>query len=136
MNIGLDLHGVISAYPKLFERMSRNLKCDGHKVFIITGQEWDKAEVEVRKYKISYTDHYSIVDHHRNNGTRMWKDRSGGWCIKDSLWVRSKGDFICEAVIDIHFDDTIAFAKWIPKTCTFVLVPPKNFDKVFSNFSY
>lgn len=38
--------------------------------------------------------------------------------------------------VDIHFDDSLEYAEHFPDTCTFVLVPKKNFvmfDLVNSN---
>jgi len=131
ISVGLDIHGCIDLYPKYFECLSWNLINEGHEVHIITGQEWKKAEPTVKKYHISYTHHFSIVDYHKSIGTKMWKDSKNTWWMDDTLWLKSKGDYIRRAKVDIHFDDGVRYAQYMPSNCTFVLVPKNGFDKRF-----
>jgi len=131
MKVGIDLHGVIDLYPKLFESMSRKLMMDGNEIHIITGQSWKEAEPQVKKCRISFSHYFSIVDYHLAQGTSMIKDKKG-WHMDSKLWIRSKGDYMCRENIDIHFDDSYEYANYCPEFCTFILVPKKNFSKVFS----
>jgi hypothetical protein len=131
MRIGLDLHGCIDRYPIYFECLTWNLINKGHEIHIITGQEWDKAEPQVNRYKISYTHSFSIVDYHKGIGTKMWKDSKDTWWLDETLWLKSKGDYIRKAKVDIHFDDGVRYAQYMPPTCIFVLVSKKGFDKKF-----
>jgi hypothetical protein len=132
MHVGIDVHGVADLYPKLFESMSRNLMMNGHTVSIITGQEWDKVEPLVSKCRISYSHYFSIVDYHLAQGTKMSKDKKGTWWMEQDIWLRSKGLYMKRAKVDVHFDDSPEYALYIPSTTTFILVPKKNFTKVFS----
>jgi len=127
MNVGIDVHGVIDLYPSAFKIITANLVKDFHGVHIITGQEWEKIKPMIDDLGIQYTHHFSIVDYHRNKGTKMWKDKKGTFWMDEMEWVRSKGDYIHRENIDIHFDDTWEYANFIPNTCTFILVPKKNF---------
>lgn len=127
LHIGLDVHGVINQYPYIFKQFSLILRENGCRVSIITGQEWEKVGPEVDKLGIFYTDHFSIVDYHRNLGTKMWQSDKGTWWMEDTDWVRSKGDYIFREKVDIHFDDSWEYANYVPNFCTFVLVPKENF---------
>ena len=131
MKIGLDIHGVIDLYPDRFRYLSHRLVSQGHEVHIITGQEWDKAKKTVEDNGITYTHHFSIVDHHRAHGTEMWQDGKGTWWMDNTTWVSSKGLYIHANTIDIHFDDSHEYGEYVPDTCTFILVPKTNFQKMF-----
>lgn len=128
MKIGLDIHGCIDLYPEIFSDMSWSLKKEGHRVYIITGQEYEKVSPKIEKYHIGCDEIFSIVDYHKGMNTQpMWKGLDGTWWMKDDVWVRTKGDFIKREGIDVHFDDSVEYAKYIPDTCTFVLVPKTGF---------
>ena len=129
MRIGLDIHGVIDKYPELFRKLSKEWVAQGHLVHIITGQEWENAKLTVDDAGINYTHQFSIVDHHRELGTLMYKrSDKNGWWMESGLWVRSKGDYATSVGLDLHFDDNIEYAKYFPKSCTYIIVPSENFD--------
>ena len=134
MLIGLDIHGVIDRFPETFCKLSERWVKNGHEVHIVTGQEWEAVRTTVDTHGIQYTHHYSIVDHHKNIGTPMYtrSDKDGWWMDKD-IWMRSKGDYAMYADLDIHFDDSVEYAKYFPSSCTYVIVPRKNFvlDRLF-----
>lgn len=127
MKVGLDIHGVIDLYPEFFAGLSRKLVLDGHEVHIITGQEWRKVRHKVKKFDISYTHHFSIVDYHKSIGTPMHKDDKDTWWMAEKIWVRSKGDYIHRTKIDVHFDDSYEYCNYCPDFCTFIVVPKTNF---------
>lgn len=135
LKIGLDLHGVIDLYPALFSRMSKNLANEGAEIHIITGQEKEKIIPKLEKYQITYDHLFSIVDYHFERGTEMWKDCKGTWWMDERFWLRSKGDYMDRAHIDIHFDDSFEYAKFVPPFCTFILVPKTNFELFAVNMS-
>jgi len=128
MEIGIDIHNVIDRYPVLFKELSYRWRDNGHKIHIITGQEWEDAEPIVKRFGILYDYHFSIVDHHKKLGTEMYKrsDRKGWW-VDNLTWNRSKGDYATANKIDLHFDDQVEYAEYFPNYCTFVLVPSINF---------
>ena len=131
MNIGLDIHGVISLYPEICSDFSLILREAGNTISIITGQEWDKVKEKVDKAKVTYDHHFSIVDYHREIGTKMWQDEKGRYWMEENIWARSKGDYMLREHIDIHFDDSLEYAKYVPDFTTFVLVPKKNWDPFY-----
>ena len=131
LKIGLDVHGVIDLYPKHFAWLSGQWKKAGHEVYILTGQEWEETE-ELCK-NIKYSHHFSIVDLHKELGTKMWrgvgKDGKEGWWMEDGAWEVSKGAYARNVGLDIHFDDTVAYFKWFPEDCTCIYVPKVGFDE-------
>jgi len=134
MNIGLDIHGVIDRHPEIFFSLSQHWASLGYLIHIITGQSWETAVHKVEKANIVYHYHYSIVDYHKQSkDVKMWSDNKGWW-MPDEDWNKSKGNYCKEANIDIHFDDELQYAKYMPDTCTFVLVN-KHFSPM-ENFFY
>ena len=132
MKIGIDIHGCIDLYPQIFSKLSQDWIEKGHEVFILTGQEWDNAKLIVDKAGVHYNHYFSIIDHHRKLETPMYnRSDKCGWWMKESLWMRSKGDYALCVGLDLHFDDDADYAKYFPKTCTFVLVPKNNFDMFY-----
>jgi len=132
MQIGIDVHRVIDAYPELFFKLSHYWKVKGHTIHIITGKEWQKVGPEVDALGIHYDRHFSIVDHHLKIGTPTYtrSDSPGIWMNAD-VWNRSKGDYAMSVGLDLHFDDNIEYAKFFPKCCTYIMV-----GHGFSEFYY
>ena len=128
MKIGLDIHGVIDKYPDVFSDLSESWTEMGHEIHIITGQSWKRAREKVENAKISFHSHYSIVDYHRaHEDVDMWTDSTGNWWMPVEEWNKSKGVYCKESNIDIHFDDELQYAEYMPDTCTFVLVSKDSF---------
>ena len=137
MKIGLDIHGVIDAYPQLFSKLSNMWVGKGYEVHIVTGQEWEGVVGKVEEAKISYTHHFSIVDYHKSIATKMWDNdpRGKGWWMEGDIWTRSKGDYASRVDLDLHFDDSKSYAKYFPETCSFVCVGTRDFEKFVNCFS-
>ncbi len=129
MKIGIDIHGVINLYPKLFAKLAKAWLQRGHEVHILTGMDWASAKKELEVFSVPYSHYYSIVDYHRKIGTPMKKKKSGWW-MAGGLWDKSKGDYCAKHRIQIHFDNDLQYAKWFPETCSFVCVKNKGFNKV------
>jgi len=123
VKIGLDIHGVIDRFPKEFSLLTRRWVEDyGHEVHVVTGESWATAKPQVDAVSLSYTHHFSIVDHHRDIGTPMTNTVVGqpGWWMDEETWNRSKGDYATRVGLDIHFEDSLEYAAWFPPSCTFV----------------
>jgi len=139
MNIGLDIHGCVDLYPDSFRELSKKWIKENHSIHIITGQEWEKAKKTIQQLRIPYTHHFSIVDYHLSIGTKMHQDKKKTWWMDNKIWVASKGEYCRRNKIDIHFDDSVEYGKYMPDTCTFILVPKKRFDNFlelcFNDFS-
>lgn len=137
MNIGIDVHGCIDLYPKIFSNISHGLHLGGHRIFIVTGQESKKVKPVLKKLDIYYDQILSIVDYHKKLGTTvMWLDDDKTFWMNELTWKRSKGEFIFQQHIDIHFDDSLEYAKFIPSFCTYILVPKKGFELFYRHISY
>jgi hypothetical protein len=134
IHIGLDIHGVIDKYPFLFKKLSEKWASEGHNIHIITGQEWSKAWRAVKKAGVTYHEYFSIIDHHRENGTEMWQDEKGTWWMDEGTWVGTKGLYAREHGIKLHFDDSPEYVPYFPNDCIFIRVPKYNFDKTLNLF--
>jgi len=128
MKIGVDIHQTIDIYPKLFAELTQKWLFKGHEIHIITGQPWAKAIQTIYENKISFTHHFSIVDHHLDIKTPM-EYRNGSWWMDEKIWLRSKGDYCSYNLVDIHFDDQVEYARYFPESCEVVIVPPEGFEK-------
>lgn len=132
MKIGLDIHGTIDRYPIYFREFSELAVKAGHEVHIITGQPWVQVGKKCRDwYHIKYSHHFSIVDHHKKLGTKMWQDEKKTWWMEAEDWNRSKGDYIHRVGIGLHFDDNWEYVNWIPDTCTTIMVAKTGFHDHF-----
>lgn len=128
MRIGLDLHGVIDRFPEEFALLTRRwVRVYGHEVHVVTGSPWAVAQSQVDRCSICYTHRFSIVDYHRTIGTPM-AEKENGWWMEQDVWNRTKGDYAERVGLGIHFEDSLEYAAWFPKTCTFVHVG-KNFGE-------
>lgn len=137
MKIGLDIHGCIDLYPNIFSELSHQWRDAGHEIHIITGKEWGLSEDTVEDCGVVYDKHFSIVDHHLHKSTiKMWNDdpRGDGWWMDYAWWVRSKGAYAKDVGIDVHFDDSQDYLQFFPKSCTYVIVPPKGFKNIRNLF--
>jgi hypothetical protein len=129
MRIGLDLHGVIDRFPREFAILThRWVKVYRHHVHVVTGSPWKVAEPQVERCGICYTHSFSIVDYHREIGTPM-VEKENGWWMEQDVWNRTKGDYAARVDLDVHFEDSLEYATWFPKTCTFVHIG-QNFGEV------
>jgi len=129
INVGLDVHGVIDAYPNLFKEATRRWERAGHEIHILTGRETDLVTVKLQRFEITYHHIFSIVDYNLGIGTKMWNNdsRGSGWWMEDDLWIKSKGIYCKQVHLDVHFDNEASYIEWFPDYCTFVLVPPTGF---------
>jgi hypothetical protein len=136
MNIGLDIHGVIDKYPKLFAELSKGWAEAGHYVYIITGEPEGTARPTVDEAGVTYDGFYSIVDYHIWMKTpSLRQDDKGHYWVDRHEWLPTKGQIAKEVGIDIHFDDQIEYAEYFPRSCSFIYVPPVNFDLVLDTIS-
>ena len=130
MKIGIDFHGVIDTYPDIFAALSLKWIKKGYEVHILTGKEWGLIESKIKKFGISYTHHFSIVDHHLALGTLMEK-RINGWWMQEEEWNKSKGDYAAKEQITLHFDNDLKYIQWFPETCSVVLVRKNYFQDFY-----
>lgn len=123
LKIGLDIHGVIDAFPEKFRLLSRALVRDGAEVHIVTGVK-RSAEIEalLEAAGIRFTHYFSIVEYLEGNQERV--DWINGLPYADeTLWNHAKRNY-CEAEgIDLMFDDSPIYRDTFHEIdCTFVHV--------------
>lgn len=130
MKIGLDLHGVIDRFPVELCLATRKWLSHGHEVHIVTGSSWHAVNQQISDYHISFTHAFSIVDYHREILTPM-ELKESGWWMEPNVWDKTKGEYAARVGLDIHFEDSIEYARWFPTSCTFIHVG-SNFKKSFA----
>jgi len=117
MKIGLDIHGVIDAEPKIFSSLSHDCVKKRWEVHIITGQE-DTPELRriLAEYNIAYTHLFSITTYHKSIGTIITQDDDENPWMDEPLWNKSKGEYCARNNIDIHIDDSYTYGKYFETT--------------------
>jgi hypothetical protein len=107
LKLGLDIHGVCDAYPKLFTKLSNLFVNSGHEVHIITGQEFSEEFFkQIKDLGINFTHFFSVTDYHRSIGTPIWYSEKGRPWLDEKLWNKTKGEYCEREGINLHFDDT------------------------------
>jgi hypothetical protein len=108
--LGLDWHGVISADPAFFTRISKEILAHGGEVHIITGKSWSEENVQ---QLLSYNGgdkwwtHYFSVDDYLlcEKALDFTFDKKGGRWFEDMAWNRAKADYCENHHINLHIDD-------------------------------
>jgi len=112
--LGLDIHGVIDSHPSTFSQLSNNVVSKGGEVHVITGAPITEALVNKleMEFKINYTHLFSIVDFHKEKGTKVWYDDKNTPWMDSLVWDKTKGDYCLEHEIDLHIDDTKRYSRY------------------------
>ena len=132
--VGIDIHGVITNYSKFFKELSRSLYNAGHEIHIVTGEPEATARPTVDEADVVFTHFFSIVDYHVKNQTpSLRQDENGKYWVDDEEWNKTKGDYAQRVGLDMHFDDQAEYAEFFPKNCSFIHVPPENFNLMLDN---
>ncbi len=134
IKIGFDIHGVLDKFPVIFKEMTRNLSAHGVEIHVITGQEEALVVPELEAIGIHYDRFFSVVGYHKQIGTKMWLGPKGTWFCDSNLWDATKGDYCFREGIDIHFDDTLKYGEYMPKTTTFIHVAKFGFENFYKYF--
>ena len=121
LKIALDVHGVIDRHQTVIVSLVDKWRAAGHEIHVVTGDSWGNVGKTVDALGVNYDHCFSIVDHHMAKGTYM-ELKPNGWWLDGDEWDRTKGGYCAREGIDIMFDDTARYAKWMPDRTTFVLV--------------
>lgn len=112
MKIGIDLHGVIDAYPEKFKSVIRFLNKTRNYVHIVTGVPAHKAEIELKEAGLDvdnefyYLQIHSIVDFLLSTGVQFdLSDPENPWC-DDQIWWDSKARICKTYEIEFLIDDS------------------------------
>jgi len=125
--IAVDIHGVLSKDPDFFRDLLQTLRNANWEVHILTGKHIENGiiaeldKLEIKKYD-HYTHLFSISDHHKKIGTKMWGTVENPF-MDDEVWSRTKADYCREHEIDLCIDDT---ARYVPFFTTGVALYSKG----------
>lgn len=113
MKLGLDIHGVITANPNFFARLSSLAVLRGFEVHIITGSMLTASKLEeLRRCDVEWTHLFSISDYHKKLGTDMtFTDPENPW-IEHRLWDKTKAKYCADHGISFHIDDTQRYGEY------------------------
>ena len=114
LKIGFDIHGVIDDKSDVFSALSKILVDSGNEVHVITGSfRTDELEREIKeKHNISYTHFFSILDYHKELGTKIEYDEDGQAWIEGELWDKTKAEYCQRVGIDLHLDDSDSYGDY------------------------
>lgn len=113
MKIGLDYHGVITAKPEFFSRLTETLYAYEYEIHIITGRRvTDELREELGANRICYTHLFSISDYHHQLGTPMTGYDENQPKIDDEIWNRTKAEYCKKHKIDLHIDDSGIYGQF------------------------
>jgi len=128
MRIGLDFSGVITRFPAELSLLTNYWINDcGHEVHIVSNSGWDYVKSQTEKLGVLYTHHCPDMGCRKSLEAIPafidFADQEGSSWIgyKDSC-LKEKGEYAKSVGLNIHFDDSIAYAKWFPESCLFVHV--------------
>ena len=131
LNIGLDIHKTIDAYPSLFKFLTKTWIHTGYSVHIMTGESGVTAIPQINELSIQRTHFFSIIDYHREtNDVNVRQDNNGNIWMDEHTWNITKGEYARRNCIDVMFDDSEIYGQYFPSTCTYIQIPPIGFEKV------
>ena len=111
LKVGLDIHGVIDAFPERFKQLSYALAKDGAEVHIITGIKRDEhVEKLLADSGIRYTHYFSIVEQLEADKVYIeWND--GLPYADEERWNTAKRVYCDKVGIDFMFDDSPTYLE-------------------------
>jgi hypothetical protein len=135
MRLGLDIHGVIDSNPESFSFLSRSVIASGGEVHIVTGGSWtEELESQIRDAGVKWTHYFSVYDYLMESGIPsigkiQFPDGTVQEKFDSDLWDTIKGGYCRSKYIDLHIDDTEAYAKYF--TTPFLLYKSSSdFEKI------
>jgi len=135
--IGVDLHGVLDRWPKIFSAWSAPARAAGFDLHVVTGMRWEEARPKVNELGFQWSHHFSILDFHIAKGyVKVRRDGDGNLWIPDDEWNRAKGEYAREAGLEIHFDDDMAHGCAFPESCVFVHLGSRTSPRMLERMLY
>ena len=135
MRLGLDIHGVIDSNPESFSFLSRSVIAAGGEVHIVTGGSWtEELESQIRKAGVEWTHYFSVYDYLMESGIPsigkiQFPDGTVQEKFDSDLWDTIKGGYCRSEDIELHIDDTEAYARYF--TTPFLLYrSSSDFEKI------
>ena len=120
--IAFDIHGALDDDKDLMLRRILKWAAKEKKAFIISGPPKDLINKELNNLNIDCSNItvISVVDWLKKSGVYMWQDEKGDWWCSEEEWWASKGMICREYRIDLIFDDSYRYKKYMPKSTIFV----------------
>ena len=109
LKVGIDIHGVIDAFPEKFKLLSLALINDGAEVHIITGIKRSRSiDLMLDKAGIKFTHFFSIVDYlEATDQSVEWKNELP-YADKET-WNNAKRNYCQRMNIDLMIDDSSVY---------------------------
>jgi hypothetical protein len=122
VKLALDVHGVITAKPEFFSRLSHAVVAAGGEVHVITGSSANSDIFErLTEYNIAFTHFYSLLDHCQNAGYNIrWEGEK--FYTDPEKWNVIKRDYCEKHCIDLLIDDSPEYGENFPKGSMFACV--------------
>jgi len=103
--VGIDIHGVIDAFPERFKKLSSALVASGAEVHIVTGSKRDnRIENLLNTAGIVFTHYFSIVESLEEAGNVHWQGDQP--YAPEEQWNIAKRDYCKRHSIDLMIDDS------------------------------
>jgi hypothetical protein len=103
--VGIDIHGVIDAFPQKFKQLSTALVASGAEVHIVTGSKRDdRIEALLNNTGIAFTHYFSIVESLEKSGDIRWEDDQP-YALEEK-WNMAKRNYCEQKSIDLMIDDS------------------------------
>jgi len=113
MNIGLDIHGVISINPSFYSQFSRIAVDQGHEIHILTGSLLTKSLLEeLKSYDVTWNHLFSISEYHKTLGTSITYTAPNNPWMDAEEWNKTKAEYCLRNGIDFHIDDTEHYGEY------------------------
>lgn len=123
MKIGIDIHGVGNKLPEFFSELSRLFIESGGEIHIMIGKMKSHGAIdEIENLGIKYTHFFSVADHHRELGTKMWYDKKGNPWVSNEDWDKTKAEYAKKHGLDVVIDDTHRYHKYFTTPFMYVKI--------------
>ena len=109
--IGIDFHGVISAYPREFAAFCREIKLRGVQVHIISGGEKEDVASFLARYNVEYDEIWTILDYCAEQGIQVMYD-ADGFHVPTDVWDKAKAFYCARERINFHIDDSCIYGQY------------------------
>jgi len=121
--VAFDIHGALDDDDDQMLRKMLEWSIErGKEVFIISGPPKEQINKELEKLGIDFSNItiISVVDWLKQADVKMWQDKKGDWWCSEDEWWASKGMICREYGIDLIFDDSYRYKKYMPESTIFV----------------
>jgi len=121
--IGIDIHGVITAYPEDFSEIIDRLMNNGHEVHIVTGARLSSRLIKnLLQLNVRWSSMFSIVSYHEAIGTKVTYDNCGRPWMDEQAWIETKGLYAKNIGLDYHIDDSEIYGKYFDYETIYLLL--------------